>query len=64
MSLPKKKCPNLLHNFFPPKAQERKDGSTEDPIMISLIEYSRVKRILREGNSGLKISLGALCILV
>jgi len=50
--------------FSPAKAQERKDGSTEDPIIILLIEYSGVKRILREGNSSLKISLGALCVLV
>jgi len=45
------------------KAQERKDGFAEDPIIILLIEYSVVKRILREGNSSLKISLGALCAL-
>jgi hypothetical protein len=49
--------------FSPAKAQEPKDGSTEDPIIILLIEYSGVKRILREGNSSLKISLGALCAL-
>jgi hypothetical protein len=46
------------------KAQERKDGSTEDPIIILLIQYSGVKRILREGNGNLKISLGDLGVLV
>jgi hypothetical protein len=51
--------------IFPPaKAQERKDGSTKTPIIILLTEYSGFKRILKEGNSRLKISLGALCVLV
>jgi len=50
--------------FPPAKAQERKDGSTEDSIIILLIEYGGVKRILREGNSSLKISPRALGVLL
>jgi hypothetical protein len=49
--------------FSPAKAQERKDCSVKNPIIVLLFEYSSIKKILGKENSSLKISLGAFCAL-
>jgi len=47
--------------FLTPRRQGRKGGIAENLLIVFRIECDGVKKLSRKGNTGLNISLGALC---
>jgi hypothetical protein len=44
-----------------PSRKERKASMIENLFIVFPMEWDKVKKVLRKGNTGLNISLGALC---